>query len=336
MAGKSLAKRAEKMKLMSDLAAIYWKRAEFKSAIKVWKTLSEWPEVQSMPELHASTLQTRAMNHSNRGEHEEAIELAERALKLAPESPENFYAAGGAYDFAGQTDQAMEYWRHALTLNPTMSCVIESMAISMSRIQKYDDSEDLFRQAIEMKEGIISLNGMASLLIYLHRYDESLEYLRRCKEIAPDSPFAHTNSGNCYLHMEQLEDAEAEFREATDILPEEALTPVLGLAVIHHHRGDLEAAEELFQQALKLHGTRLSWSMTRWHEHDARRAMALVGLGDPEAIEVWETVLQNPDVRLLGEGPVLDWVRWMRYPGGMPPTSPGCRGSGAPRESLPQ
>lgn len=59
----------------------------------------------------------RGVFHVNRGEHAEAVELFEKALKLEPDSEKVHYALAAALALRGDTERAMEHLRRAIGMN---------------------------------------------------------------------------------------------------------------------------------------------------------------------------------------------------------------------------
>lgn len=67
----------------------------------------------------AVALKDQATTAAIANDHERAIGLLERALRIAPDDPEIFYDLGNNYLATNQPQQALQMARRGLTLNPT-------------------------------------------------------------------------------------------------------------------------------------------------------------------------------------------------------------------------
>ena len=73
--------------------------------------------VRSLPA--AKALRDQATNASESGQHQKAIGLLERALRISPQDPETFIALAQNNIAMEQPQQAMQLARRGLSLNPT-------------------------------------------------------------------------------------------------------------------------------------------------------------------------------------------------------------------------
>ena len=86
---------------------------------------------------------------------------------------------GNHYFKNGHFLLAITYYKHAMesTDDPTLKLILHSnMAINYINLELYEDALDHANHALEIQaDHVKSLNRKANALLYLHRFDESLE-----------------------------------------------------------------------------------------------------------------------------------------------------------------
>lgn len=75
------------------------------------------------------------------GRHDRAIEVAERAVQLAPNHAAGHYAKGLALLFAGHADVAEAAIRSAIRLDPSASRYLFGLALAQFSMDRFDDAE---------------------------------------------------------------------------------------------------------------------------------------------------------------------------------------------------
>jgi TolB-like protein len=153
------------------------------------------------------------------------VDLAQRALRAAPEDPEVLAVA--AYVLGRLGDQlgiALSLVERALTLNPSFalgwywSGLLQMFAgqpdVSLDHFQKYLRLSPLNRYASH-------LAGVGGALFFLRRFDDAAATLLRALEEVPGHIMARRLLAACYAHMGKLNEA----REVVDWL--RTITPAL-------------------------------------------------------------------------------------------------------------
>lgn len=78
--------------------------------------------------LHASAYENQANAHLDAGQDREALRLAGRALRLAPESDNAAFIKGNIFAYRRRFPEALRWYEEALRLNPNHSLALENMA----------------------------------------------------------------------------------------------------------------------------------------------------------------------------------------------------------------
>lgn len=98
------------------------------------------------------------------GEMEEARLCFENAVQLAPDYAEAWNNLGSMYE-KGNIKKAEEYFRRALELNPDLVDACNNLALICKKLQRYNESIELYRQSLNVnpKQAVI-LGRLAELL----------------------------------------------------------------------------------------------------------------------------------------------------------------------------
>lgn len=148
----------------------------------------------------------------------ESFNLA--AVRTAPASVKALYNAGNARQAAGDLDQAIEYYRDAV-----------------SRLDSYGKA----------------WTNLGTALYLRGRHDEAERALQRAVELQPESVTAHASLGELYLATKRAADAANMLAKATANAGSDPRAPRLfiRLAEARIHAGDLDGARAAFETALE-------------------------------------------------------------------------------------
>lgn len=111
--------------------------------------------------------------------------------------------------------------------------VLVTLGIDLSNSGRYNESVDVYNQALILEPGNSSLwNLKGSVLQKIGKYEEAIRAYNRALSIDPENIDAWNNKGSVLVEIERLEDASKAFNQALLIDPENAyakenLEPVL-------------------------------------------------------------------------------------------------------------
>jgi superkiller protein 3 len=137
-------------------------------------------------------------------------------------------------------------------------------------------------------KSVAAMNTIAGLHGILGEYQEEVTWALKALEVDPRFDLAYINQGNGLAGLRRLDEAEAAYRKAAEISPQDPL-PVYSLAVLAEDRGEIERALSYYEQSVKLD--------ERFEYGHFSMAAMLANLGRfEEAIAELEVVLKlNPD-----------------------------------------
>jgi serine/threonine-protein kinase len=146
-----------------------------------------------------------------------AKKAVDRALQLAPDSPETHFALGHYY-YHGQSDwdRALEEFAIARKSQPNNSDLLSFIGYVQRRQGKYQEALANLKRASELDplSNTISLE-LGNTFMWMRNYPEALRYLNRAISLAPDLPLPYTLKASLYLLWEDsTEKARAVVEEA--------------------------------------------------------------------------------------------------------------------------
>lgn len=124
---------------------------------------------------------------------DDAREALDRALALAPSTPESLRASAFfEYNCGGDLDTARAAFEKALELWPGDALTMRGMAAVCRRTGEWGRAEHWFRRALSLDpRNPVVLVALGAHLTFTHRYDEALQLVDRAIEISPADRVAH-------------------------------------------------------------------------------------------------------------------------------------------------
>jgi protein O-GlcNAc transferase len=197
---------------------------------------------------------------NSRGEYSVALELSQKAINMAKNSPEAWYNLGIALSGLGKRSRAMK-------------------AFEKTRIYALNSAN--------------AQNSIGLQLFELGAYHEAEQCFKRALSLMPDYVFALSNLGRLQGIQKRLEDAKASFRKAIDLQPDLALL-YTNLGAILNNQNNHGEAEVVLRKSVELDAkSPETWSnlggalygLKRYEEAEAacRQAIEL----DAKSSEAW-------------------------------------------------
>jgi len=146
-----------------------------------------------------SDLLALGLQHFEGHRYDEAESVFSRLLDLNPGMADVQNRMGFIHHQRGDLEAAMEYFRRAVTINPSYTEAAMNLAVTLNELGRHDDAEK-------------TLNGVAETA----RLPDMSGDLFLLKKIANE----HFRLGNLYLEVDRAEDALAEFRKAEKLFPD--------------------------------------------------------------------------------------------------------------------
>jgi len=186
------------------------------------------------------------------GDHAGAVELMDRALRIAGNDAILWSNRGLAMRALGRTDEAIRCLREALRLDPAFADAYNNLGIVLQDTGACDKALDHYRAALALNPEFVTARVNAGIvLVKLGRPDEALAYYREALAQTPHDVDIHFNLGNAHLARGDYEAAIASFRAVVERRPAHAdAWANLGTAL--GRSGDYRGAEACYREAVAL------------------------------------------------------------------------------------
>lgn len=180
-----------------------------------------------------------------------AASEADRAVALAPDSPETLVALAETRAAAGQEDAALAEFERALALQPDLFEARLGMAGVLESLRRSAEAETACREAIAQRpEDWRGYHQLGRLYFRQGQYARAIEPWRRVVQLTPDNTRASSNLGSAYFHMDRFDDAIAAYRHSLGIQPNPLAYTSLGTVLFYLER--YEEAADAFEKAVLL------------------------------------------------------------------------------------
>ena len=156
--------------------------------------------------LVANSLNNEARKLIGSHNHQEAIELLDKALEINPEHVGALYNKGWALVGLEKQEEAIVWLDKALVLNPNYVDALNMKGNALLGLDKPEEAIVWFDKAIEVNPNyFFALNNKGLMLSNLGRYDEAITYFNKALEINPNYRMAQVNLANTQFEKELIE-----------------------------------------------------------------------------------------------------------------------------------
>ncbi len=237
-----------------ELADIYLNERRYEDALALMESCREHSEVRKNPRFLAQSFNLRGEIHNAMKAYEKAEQSFLESIRVEPEpSYEPLLRLGWVMDNQHRYEEALDYYREALKLDPGQPRIYEGMANAYNGLGKLEESRAYYEKALEKDPR--SEHAMTELgIYYLHKGDdEKAESLfNRALKINPDRyTCVHEGLGLLLLKKGEVDKAEEAFKTAIRINPDIEYQKYNGLGRIYLKRGEMDKARKIFDKSLE-------------------------------------------------------------------------------------
>jgi tetratricopeptide (TPR) repeat protein len=187
----------------------------------------------------------------------EARDCFQRALKLHASYPGTLPNAWNNLGILaareGDYDAAIEYFQHALQIDPQHSIALGNLGSAYRQKQDWAQAKTMLERALAINPDDAEANYSLGM-VYAQQSDteHAYEYLQKAIAARPAYPEALNNLGILYLHTGKPAEAMQSFEQAIRVAPEYDQA-YLNLARVYAIQGDREKAKTVLRQLLEQH-----------------------------------------------------------------------------------
>jgi protein O-GlcNAc transferase len=160
-----------------------------------------------------------------RGKLDEAIAEQEEAIRLKGNYADAWFELGLTQIAKGDPAAAEKSLRRALHIVPNFLFARQVLAIALNDMGRAREAEALLRQTLSLgprdPRQVATLEHNLGVALKLQgRYDEALQFFDHAQQRVSNVPLADFNRGHTLQMMGRLEEAEASYRRALDMDPQ--------------------------------------------------------------------------------------------------------------------
>ena len=187
----------------------------------------------------------------------EARDCFQRALKLHASYPGTLPNAWNNLGILaareGNYDAAIEYFQHALQIDPQHSIALGNLGSAYRQKKDWAQAKNMLERALAINPDDPEANYSLGM-VYAQQNDteHAYEYLQKAIAARPAYPEALNNLGILYLHTGKSAEAVQSFEQAIRVAPEYDQA-YLNLARVYAIQGDREKAKTVLRQLLQQH-----------------------------------------------------------------------------------
>jgi predicted CXXCH cytochrome family protein len=234
-------------------------------------------------ELYTATAEVK---HSSEGG---IAHLESAIVRYSPAAPDFYFELGDGYARAGQSDEAIRWYKEALRKKPEFRPATKQLAATLIGKGEYARATDVLRLAIAAPPADEALfTDLGNAYLRQRMLPHAQQALKRALEINPNQAEAQNLLGLVAVQKNDSAGAEAQFRDALRSQPD--------LAEAHNNLGNVLAgahrypeAEYHFQRAISIN------PMYAEARHSYALVLALTQSYDQAVVELREAVRLEPN-----------------------------------------
>jgi Flp pilus assembly protein TadD len=187
-----------------------------------------------------------------RSEHyDDAIAIYKSVLAKEPRSAQLMFMMGEAQGFKGDTNAAIESFRHCSQEAPNDTNCLLALGLAMEGTGKREQAKPIYEQILKIQpDHAVALNNLAFIKAEEGvDLDQALTMSQRARQKMPNAPEVSDTLGWIYIKKNLSEDAVRVFKDLTAQVPNRATFHYhYGMALLQ--KGDKPLARKEFETAL--------------------------------------------------------------------------------------
>ncbi|ABD40699.1 TPR repeat [Methanospirillum hungatei JF-1] len=145
----------------------------------------------------------------------ESIPFFEKAISLDSEDTHSLINLAFAYDKTGNPDRALELYRQALDINPSLTDAWNKAGNILTRAGQFEDAVRMYDKGLSIDPGnAFILNNKGYSLFLAGKYPEAIESLEKAVILDPKYKSAWKNLGDVFKAMGNIAESERAYANA--------------------------------------------------------------------------------------------------------------------------
>jgi protein O-GlcNAc transferase len=207
--------------------------------------------LQSEPD-NVDALRLLSMLADEKGQWEQAIELARKAVQLAPRVSALYLTLANPLLAMGQVDEAIVAAKEGLQRDKRSFDVLLFLGDAHQQKQDYTTALEYYRKAQQLDRSVPELfNNQGNARLALGEFETAIGCYEKAIGLNPRYTDAHFNLGNAFRELTRYEEALAAYHKALECNPKFYKAYVM-MGVVFRTVVQFSQAESCYQQALAL------------------------------------------------------------------------------------
>ncbi len=186
------------------------------------------------------------------GRTDEALDYCKNALALNPNYVEAHNNFGILLARQGKLQQAFDEYHEALRLKPDYISAYNNLGIALEQAGQTDEAIEQYRRAASVKDAPAeTFVNLGTALVNAGRDAEAIEPLERALAMHAYYPEVYINLGNALLHTGHPQEATADYRKAVELKPD-SVEAHYNLGCVCIDSGHPREAAAEFREAIRL------------------------------------------------------------------------------------
>lgn len=200
---------------------------------------------------HPDALHLLGVLHLQAGEHQQAIDLIEKAIDVAPQNPIYHCNLGTSYRGLRRFDRAITSFQEALRLKPDYAQAWYNLGCSHEARDSWDEAAAAYRECLSLLPDFAQAwNNLGNVLLKINAPEEARLCFVELSRLNPESAEAHYNLGNTEFALGNLDAASTAYQTVRRLNPE--LTGLnFSLGHLAYQRGELMDAIRYYEAELE-------------------------------------------------------------------------------------
>jgi tetratricopeptide (TPR) repeat protein len=184
---------------------------------------SIWQDVLATNSDDATANNNLADALNEMGRSNEAIEYAQRALRLKPNYAKAQLNLGNALLDLGRANEAIEHYQQAVQIQPDFADAHVNLGMAMLATGRQQEAIAQYEQSIQLKPNNVEARyNLGNALLAAGKAQEAIESFEQALQLDPDNAEIHNNLGAALANAGRLQEAVVQFQETLRLQPDTA------------------------------------------------------------------------------------------------------------------